>query len=87
MYLSFFDRRLVTKAVGIDSFHVKQTHGQFIVNTTIGSEKSTISLEDYQDKWFIVENTDSDVDCRKHQVEGLVVAECKGKIQVRNFFG
>ena len=87
MYLSFFDGRLVTKSYGIRALNVLNTDAYMMVNMTIGSESSMLQLENYQDKWFVVENAEAGVDCHKHRVTGLKVAQCKGNLRVDNFFG
>lgn len=77
----------MTKAFGIDRFKTLRFRDSLRVDMSIGSEDSTITLENYENKWFTVESAEGEVDCRRHRVDGLKVAECKGKIKVGHFFG
>ena len=87
MYISFIGERLVTKSFGIDKLLIYQNNQFMMVNMTIGSENSVMRIENYTDKRFVVENAEAGVDCWKHQVSGLKLVQCKGNLQISNFFG
>ena len=83
--LLYFDKgRIASKSYGIDRLYFYHHGDRLRVEFNSGSENGMASLENVENKRFLVERAPGKLDCKHTEVKDLKVARCKGNVQVKN---